>query len=92
MAAAVAPMADAVFVAAWPSPRAADPRALADAFRAYDAPVTAYASIADACEAASAAAGQRGAVVAFGSLAFVAAVREHVLGIESDALRLGAGR
>ena len=33
-------------------------------------------------------AGERGAVVAFGSIAFVAAVREYVLGIESDALRL----
>jgi hypothetical protein len=42
----------------------------------------------DAYEAAVTLAGDRGAVVAFGALAFVAAVREFVLGIESDAVRL----
>jgi dihydrofolate synthase/folylpolyglutamate synthase len=92
MAAAIAPIADAVFIASWPSPRAADPRAIADAFRAYpDVLASAHAGVAAAYDAAVAAAGDRGAVVAFGSLAFVAALREHVLGIESDALRLALG-
>jgi dihydrofolate synthase/folylpolyglutamate synthase len=92
MAGAIAPIADAVIVASWPSPRAADPRDVAGAFRAYpDVLVSAHAGVAAAYQAAVAASGDRGAIVAFGSLAFVAAVREHVLGIESDALRLALG-
>lgn len=91
MAAAVAPIADAVIVTAWPSVRAADPRALAEAFRPHEVMVSSHGSIGEAYAAAVAQAGERGAVVAFGSLAFVAAVREHVLGIESDAVRLAMG-
>jgi dihydrofolate synthase/folylpolyglutamate synthase len=90
MADAVAPMADAVFVSGWSSPRAANPHDLAAAFRPHDVPVSAFGTVAAAYEAAAAHAGERGALVAFGSLAFVAAVREHVLGIESDNLRLAA--
>ena len=92
MAAAVAPMADAMIVTAWPSPRAADPRILAAAFRPHEVMVSSHVTVAGAYEAALAHAGDRGAVVAFGSLAFVAAIREHVLGIESDSLRLALGR
>jgi dihydrofolate synthase/folylpolyglutamate synthase len=88
MATAVAPIVDEVFAAAWPSARAADPRDVAAAFRAADVQVTTFASVAHAYDAATAHTGERGAVVAFGSIAFVAAVREYVLGIESDALRL----
>jgi dihydrofolate synthase/folylpolyglutamate synthase len=90
MADAVASVADHVFVTAWPHARAADPREAADAFRARDVPVTAFADLPQAYEAATGEAGARGAVVAFGSIAFVAAVREYVLGIESDILRLAA--
>ena len=89
MAAAVAGFADAVFVTAWPSPRAAGPREAAAPFRAAGAPVTVTGSLPDAyeaaCEAALTQAGDRGAVVCFGSLAFVAAVRAWVLGIAADA-------
>ena len=46
MATAVAPIADEVFAAAWPSARAADPRDVADAFRAADVPVTTFGSVA----------------------------------------------
>jgi dihydrofolate synthase/folylpolyglutamate synthase len=88
MAAAVAPMAERVLVTAWPSARAADPRECAAAFRAAGADVASYASLPEAFEAALAEAAGRGAVVAFGSLAFAAAVREYVLGIESDMIRL----
>jgi dihydrofolate synthase/folylpolyglutamate synthase len=84
MAAAVAGFADAVIVSGWPSPRAADPRETAGPFREADAPVTVMASLPDAYEAALAQAGERGAVVCFGSLAFVAAVRAWVLGIAGD--------
>lgn len=92
MAAVVAPLADAVFIPAWASLRASDPRTIADAFRPHpDVLVAPQPDVAGAIEAATAAAGERGAVVAFGSLAFVAAVREHVLGIESDALHLALG-
>ncbi len=91
MADAVAPIAREVFVTAWPSTRAADPRDLAAAFRPHDVPVSIFASLPQAYDAALAQAGERGAVVAFGAIAFVAAVREYVLGIESDAIRLASG-
>ena len=81
-------MAESVIVTAWPSARAADPRETAAAFRPFEAPVSLFASLPDAYESAVTLAGDRGAVVAFGALAFVAAVREFVLGIESDAVRL----
>lgn len=87
MAEQAAPFATSVYVTAWPSARAADPRDLAAAFRPYDAPVTALSALAQAYEAALAEAVDRTAVVAFGALAFAAAVRERVLGIESDAVR-----
>ena len=88
MAEAVSPIAYAVFVTAWPSARAADPREVAAAFRAQGAPVSTSNDLTQAFEAALAAAGERGAVVAFGAISFVAAVREYVLGIESDAVML----
>ena len=90
MAEQAAPFATSVFVCGWPSARAADPRELAAAFRPYEAPVTTFGTLPDACEAAVAEAGERGAVVAFGALAFVAAVREWLLGIESDSVRLSS--
>jgi dihydrofolate synthase/folylpolyglutamate synthase len=88
MAAAVAEIADDVFVTGWPSVRAADPRELAEAFRPHGVPVQIFTSLSDAYEAAVASAGERGAVVAFGSIAFVAALREYLLGIESDMIML----
>jgi dihydrofolate synthase/folylpolyglutamate synthase len=90
MAAAIAEAADHVYVTAWPGARAADPREAAEPFRAHDAPVTVLGSLAQALEAAMADAGGRGAVVVFGSIAFVAAVREYHLGIESDMIRLAS--
>jgi dihydrofolate synthase/folylpolyglutamate synthase len=90
MAAAVAPIAGHVFVTAWPSARAADPRDLATAFHDVDVPCTAIGDLPQAFEAAVAHAGDRGAVVAFGSIAFVASVREYLLGIESDMIRLAS--
>jgi len=88
MAAAIADMADDVFVTDWASPRAASAQEAAGAFRAHEAPVQAFGSLPDAFESATASAGERGAVVAFGSIAFVAAVREYLLGIESDMIML----
>ncbi len=85
---AVAPIAESVHVPAWPHARAADPRQLAEAFRPHGVPVTVSGDIASAVDAAIASAGGRGAVLAFGSLAFAAAVRECILGIESDMIRL----
>jgi dihydrofolate synthase/folylpolyglutamate synthase len=84
MAAAVSPMADATIATAWDHPRAADPRVAANAFRAHGAHVTVIGDLAQAYEAAAAHAGARGAVVAFGAIAFVAQLREYLLGIESD--------
>ncbi len=90
MADAVALVADHVFVTAWPGARAADPRDLAAAFRVHDMPVSTFSSLPQAFDAASAQASERGAVVAFGAIAFVAAVREYLLGIESDMIRLAS--
>jgi dihydrofolate synthase/folylpolyglutamate synthase len=91
MAEAVAPIADHVFVAGWPHRRAADPRVLGDAFRATGAPATVFGDVGQAYQAAVAETGERGAIVAFGALAFVAALREYILGIQSDIIRLAAG-
>ncbi len=88
MAEQAAPFASAIFITAWPSPRAADPRELATVFRPHDAPVTTFGALPEAYEAAIAEAGPGGTVVAFGALAFIAAVREYVLGIEGDRLLL----
>jgi folylpolyglutamate synthase/dihydropteroate synthase len=90
MADAVAPIAREVFVTSWASARAADPREVAAAFRPHDVPVSTFGDLGQAYEAAVAQAGERGAVVAFGSIAFAAAVREYVLGIASDAMRLAS--
>jgi dihydrofolate synthase/folylpolyglutamate synthase len=90
MAGAFAPIADEVFVTAWDSARAADARAAGDLFRAQDVPATVFGELRQAFEAASSHAGTRGAVVAFGSIAFVAQVREYLLGIESDRLLLAS--
>jgi dihydrofolate synthase/folylpolyglutamate synthase len=90
MAEAVVPFADAMVVTSWPHARAADPRDIAEHFRGGDAIVTVRDNVADALETAQAHAGERGAVVALGSIAFVASVREYVLGIESDMIRLAA--
>ncbi|MEX2245661.1 MAG: folylpolyglutamate synthase/dihydrofolate synthase family protein [Dehalococcoidia bacterium] len=87
MAEAVAPAAELVYACSWPSPRAADPAGLAAVFRPFETPVTVM-PLADAYETAVIEASGRGAVVAFGSIAFAAAVREYVLGIESDMIRL----
>jgi dihydrofolate synthase / folylpolyglutamate synthase len=88
MSDAIAPMADHVYVSGWPHSRAADPREVAVAFRDVDVPVSVFGDLAAGYEAATAEAGMRGAVVAFGSIAFVAALREYLLGIESDMIRL----
>ncbi|TAK66014.1 MAG: bifunctional folylpolyglutamate synthase/dihydrofolate synthase [Dehalococcoidia bacterium] len=88
IAAAVAPIAESVHLPFWPHARAADPRELADAFRPHGAPVTVWGDVAAAVDASIASAGGRGTVLAFGSLAFAAAVRECILGIESDMIRL----
>jgi dihydrofolate synthase/folylpolyglutamate synthase len=90
MAAAVASMADAVFAAGWRGARAADPRDVAAAFRAHDAPVTVVGDLSQAYEAAAAQAGERGTVVAFGAIAFAAQLREYLLGIESDMILLAS--
>ena len=92
MADATAPFADAVFVTGWSSARAADPREAAVAFRRYDAPVTVMGEVPQAYEAAAAHGGERGAVVAFGAIAFVAQLREYLLGIESDMLMLASAK
>ena len=91
MAEAVAPMAVQVLVTPWPNRRAADPDAIAATFRALDVPVAMFGSLPAACDAALAEAGERGAVVAFGAIAFAAAVREYLLGIQSDMIRLQFG-
>ncbi len=88
MAAAVAPIAESVYAPAWPHARAAGPRELVDAFRPRGVPATSWGDVAQAVDAAMASAGERGTVLAFGSLAFAAAVRECFLGIESDMIRL----
>ncbi len=87
MAGAIAPVADAVLAPAWAHVRAADARGVAAACREAGADATVFPGIASAMEAANERAGARGAVVAFGSLAFAAAVREYLLGIESDMIR-----
>jgi folylpolyglutamate synthase/dihydropteroate synthase len=79
-------------VTGWNSARAEDPRVAAEPFRASDAPVTVFGDLAQAFEAAKAHAGDRGAVVALGSIAFVAQLREYLLGIESDMILLSSSQ
>ena len=88
MAGVIAPMADQVFVPAWGHARAMAPERIAQDFRDLEVPASIWPNVGDAYEAAIAQAGDHGAVVAFGALAFVAGLREYVLGIESDILRL----
>jgi len=90
MAAAVAPVARTVYVSGFPSRRAADVRAVASAFAGGDAAVFTFGSLPQACDAALADAGPGGCVLAFGALAFAAAVREYILGIESDMIRVAS--
>ncbi|MBI2724286.1 MAG: bifunctional folylpolyglutamate synthase/dihydrofolate synthase [Chloroflexi bacterium] len=91
MVTAVEGMAESVVLPAWPHARAADPAALADILRAHGVPYSYGASPGEALDAATAVSGTRGSVVAFGSIAFVALVREYHLGIESDMIRLSIG-
>ena len=58
------------------------PREAAAAFRPYDAPVDGVRDAAGCVRGGGGGGWDRGTVVAFGALAFVAAVREWVLGIE----------
>ncbi|MDP9236971.1 MAG: bifunctional folylpolyglutamate synthase/dihydrofolate synthase [Chloroflexota bacterium] len=88
MSDAIAPMADHIYATGWPHARAADPRDVAAAFHGNDAPISIFGDLPAGYEAAVGEAGIRGAVVAFGSIAFVAALREYLLGIESDMIRL----
>ncbi len=88
MAQAIAPAADQVFVPAWTHARGAAPDPIAKEFRDLDVPASIWPDVGAAYEAAIAQAGDFCAVVAFGALAFAAALREYVLGIESDILRL----
>lgn len=92
MAAAMAVTASEVYAPAWPHARAADARAVAAAFAAEGVPATAFGGLGTALDAAESQAGERGAVVAFGSIAFVAAVREYLLGIESDMIMMASQR
>jgi dihydrofolate synthase/folylpolyglutamate synthase len=90
MAAALAPLAGDVFCCAWPSRRAMQARRCAEAFRAQGAQATVLAELPQALEAAEAAAGAGGAIVACGSISFAAAVRECLLGIESDMIHMAS--
>lgn len=87
IAGAIAPAADVVLAPAWPHVRAADARTVAAACRDAGADAATFPDVASAMDAAVERAGARGAVVAFGSIAFAAWVREYLLGIESDMIR-----
>jgi dihydrofolate synthase/folylpolyglutamate synthase len=89
MAEALAPMASEVFVTGWTSARAADPREVVGGFRRVGVEGAAYGSLPQAYDAATGAAGGR-AIVACGSIAFAAAVREYLLGLESDMIMLAS--
>ena len=65
-------------------PRAAEPRAVADAFAEREIPVSIAEPVGAAIDAAHALAAPGGAVVICGSLFVAAEAREHVLGIEYD--------
>jgi dihydrofolate synthase/folylpolyglutamate synthase len=75
---------DQVFVTAPDSVRAADPRAIAEEVRALGIPVSTTPDVATALERATAVAGDRGAVIATGSLRTVAEAREARLVITGD--------
>ena len=73
-----------VIVAPPSSLRAADPRAVAQAFREAGAVVQQAGGIAEAIETALALAGERGSVLVTGSIDTAAEAREHLLGIAGD--------
>jgi len=75
---------DQAFVAPPRSARAADPREIAEQVRALGIPVSTTPDVATALERASVAAGERGAVIATGSLRTVADAREARLVITGD--------
>jgi hypothetical protein len=53
---------------------------------------TVLADLPSALEAATSFAGDHGMVVAFGSIAFAAQVREYLLGIESDMILMASAK
>jgi dihydrofolate synthase/folylpolyglutamate synthase len=75
---------DQVFVAAPASPRAADPAAVAAAFRETGAVATTASDVPSAIERATLTAGDRGAVIVTGSLRTVSEARESLLAITGD--------
>ena len=84
LADALASLATHVIATRSRHPRAAEPRAVADAFTEREIPVTIAEPVGAAIEAAHALAAPGGAVVICGSLFVAAEAREHVLGIEYD--------
>jgi folylpolyglutamate synthase/dihydropteroate synthase len=75
---------DQAFVAPPTSARAADPGEIAEAVRALGVPVSTVPDVATALERATVTAGERGAVIATGSLRTVADAREARLVITGD--------
>jgi len=75
---------DEVVVTPPPTPRAADPLAVTRALRGRGAIPQRAPDVPRALDAASALAGDRGAVLVVGSLYTVAAAREHLLGLTGD--------
>ncbi len=95
MLSAVSPMALRVFAPVWGHARAASFEDIAEAARGAlepETPLLRHGSPADAIEAAIADGGRREPIVAFGSLAFAARVREYLLGIEFDIIDAAPGR
>ena len=84
LADALASLATHVIATRSRHPRAAEPRAVADAFAEREIPVTIGEPVGAAIDAAHALASPGGAVVICGSLFVAAEAREHVLGIEYD--------
>lgn len=80
----MAPLASAVVAPSWEHPRAMAAQQVATAFASLAVPVTSGCALDGAVDGALAQVGPDGAVCAFGSLAFAARVREHLLGIEYD--------
>ncbi len=88
MAREVEELAAGVVAPAWENPRAASAAEVTVVFAEAGLEAEAAASVDDALGRARQLGGESGAVVAFGSIAFAAAVRECVLGLESDMMRL----
>lgn len=94
MLSAVAPVARCVLAPAWDHLRAASFQDIAEAARGAlesETQLLRHASVGDAIEAAIADGGGREPIVAFGSLAFAARVREYLLGIEFDIIDAAPG-